>query len=1172
MSEDADLLQVLVLGPPQIRWRGKPVVIQRRVPRALLFFLATQRNPVGREELLTLFWEDSPEASARSRLRETLHRLRRALPDPTLLLLETDVVSLDFQRVYVDLHHAKQLAQVAAPSAWGGSPHTPLAPSVAQSLQDVLRLWRGEHFLAGAKLPSSKAFDEWLTRMTQHTDLLRLTLLERLARHAQASGDLTQAIRLARLMVEQDGTEEHHAYLVELLIEADRLDEARRQLEQAQRALQKAQNILSPTLETATHKLRNRSSAKRSPAVQWNIRSSLATPFVGRQANLAQLERLWRTGGVVFLLGESGLGKTRLLQEFASRLSPPARVALTTCRPSESQMPFQPLVDIIRRYLDLTTLMGVSERWISIILPLVPDLATTRPKSRPLNSALANSSRSLIFEALRQLTLPICRTGKILWVLDDAQWADPSTLDAAAYIVERPPFDRDQLVVFAARSEEISPHLETFMASLQATYRATVIHLSRLSLLEVATLANNVLGQMPSPQFTERLAGDTGGNPLFILETLQALLAQNPTPDLSQPIQMPLAKNVEALLNARLRALSPLAREIIEAAAILGTFFDPTLLQAITSHAEAELARGLHELESKALIESDISSPGKGGYHFLHDKIRETLLRAMHPLRVRQLHERAGRALEAAAGEQTESQAAVLAQHFEQAGLQQAAFDYWLEAAAYSRRLFSTQEAIHAFERAEQLARQLETTLPDTSLYRLYAGWSKILFENDTADPLEAVARTWLEWGRKRNSPFLIGAALIRLSDADFVRGNHAAGLEHVNQAFPYLLQGSNLIEKMEAYTRQGLYLYMLGRWAEAQASFESALAFNVQPHQVNLLPARAEAEYHLALLHNLTGWPAVALVHGERMLSIQIASGDLHGQVVAYSVLSLIRYFLGEYLQAQADNQFGLELAERLQAWRMLGYLHAYRSMIELALGHVDDCLQQAEQAIEIGERYRHDEIAAVGYRVIGDVYIWLDRPAQAAEYYGRALQASRGGVLASDPMFRLGAALCLSGEMERGQAHLSQAIAIAEQTGLGLVLVMAQACQAWVYLSQGAYAKAHDLALKVIEETSRRQITTFRLFTGNILGKIALACADFPFPMQTLQTHAAEAARANDPWMELEIQTLIAQMQRRANLPDERLTQRILHLLDQLAAQITRQPFTDCFALYRQGVIEKI
>ncbi len=91
-------LQILLLGPPEMRWQGLPFSIPRKTPRTLLFYLASRGSMISRSELLPLFWPEEPDPVARLRLRETLNKLKKGLPQDDLLMSRNDLDQPGFRK------------------------------------------------------------------------------------------------------------------------------------------------------------------------------------------------------------------------------------------------------------------------------------------------------------------------------------------------------------------------------------------------------------------------------------------------------------------------------------------------------------------------------------------------------------------------------------------------------------------------------------------------------------------------------------------------------------------------------------------------------------------------------------------------------------------------------------------------------------------------------------------------------------------------------------------------------------------------------------------------------------------------------------------------------------------------------------------------------------------
>lgn len=1169
------LLELLLLGPPEVRWKGEVITIQRRTPRALLFYLAARGQPVGRQELLPLFWEDNDDATSRLRLRETLNKLRYSLPMPEIVLAEGDRVSLDFGHVQVDLAEFSSLAQSIGQLPWKIPPTEPLPAPIFDQLLQAIQLWRSPSFLAGIELPNSPDLEHWHSETGYQLGHTSGRFMERLSDHYTATGEMDLALQTAQLALVHDELDEGlHVRVIHSLIELGRRQEA---LDHYRRVVELFRAELNlhpgPQLEALYHRLHGNTPPVAPPKPQpWNVHPGIQARFVGRQDILAELQLAFRRGGAAFLFGESGLGKTRLVREFASRLESHHRLIVGRCRPTESSLPFQPIIEMARNYVDTEEWLGLQPVWASQIVTLLPELALTRNDLEPPPELPPDQARARLLEALRRMVLRLAHNDRLLFFLDDAQWADEATIAALAYMVERPPFDRDALVIVAARSEEKNPRLDELVSILQEKSQVHTLRLERFDLRDVADLARAVVGRQPSPQFTERLTRDSGGNPLFILETLRVLLQVSPQMDLSGDTLLPLSEDLHSLIRKRLQSLSPVARLVLEAASLLGTEFTPALISAALQRPADEISGALEELEAANLVELAVYSLRDLRYHFIHDKFREVLLLEVHPWREQLLHGQIARALEGGLGAQASAQSAVLAYHYEAAHDWESAFQRWIQAGQRAEQVFSTAEAMQAFSRAEGMVEQLDNRLPEEQIHQLYDLWSDLAFlTNDTAT-LNRINNNQLRLGDQRNSPLLIGAALDGLGKACMTENQFEQGLAHSNQAIVYLSQTKNVYRRMEATIARGVFLYMLNRWDEAIETFDTALALGSEGQAAGVSRARANAHYQIAVINIFQGWPAHGREHALRSLSSCISLERSHGQqVTAYSALALSEYFLGEFHQARADARRGMELAERVQSWRMLGYLHAYRGIIELAMGNLEDALDHAEQAIEIGNRYNHHESIAAGHRIFGDAFSYLKDPASAVFHYRCALEKSKNQFIAVDHKFRLGSALYLSNVRDEGKRHIQETLAFTAQVGLGLIAGLARITYLLTLFIEKDWQAAKKQILLFRDEAGQRSMPLYRIVSTHIWGEIALSEGNPHLAIDALRSSALETATMGYPWMEIEAQVLMDRTLHALGRSEDTPRQRVTQLLEQLSTKILREPFQQAFQAYQQHIISQ-
>ena len=203
-AEHTTGLRLALLGPPGA-WRGdEPIAIPRRQTRALLFRLAAQATPLPREQLCYLFWPDETESTARRALAHLLTHLRRALPDPSVLVSVNDQVGLDPGKAWSDMVVFDRLLT------------TPDPRERTVALQRAAELPRGP-FLDGFSLPDCPEFEQWAARERQSVERRWLEALGALIEHHSARGALPQAIEAAkRYLAADELAEDIHRRLIAL--------------------------------------------------------------------------------------------------------------------------------------------------------------------------------------------------------------------------------------------------------------------------------------------------------------------------------------------------------------------------------------------------------------------------------------------------------------------------------------------------------------------------------------------------------------------------------------------------------------------------------------------------------------------------------------------------------------------------------------------------------------------------------------------------------------------------------------------------------------------------------------------------------------------------------------------------------------------------------------------
>jgi len=1162
-------LRILLLGTPAIYLDEEPVQIQRRIQRTLLFYLASRGDPVSRGELIDLFYPAESEEDARRHLREALSKLRADLPDPGVLIAGQDRVGLDLQKVYVDALEFRQLVSQVGRTPWQFPPATPIPAAVYQTLYKAIRLWRTPRFLAGVNLPSTEGLDDWLSRTSQDLEDLRGQILQRLADHATAAGDLEAALNWLRSAIECDEFNENLQYrILNILANLGRRSEAIKYYATLQNLFRSELGMSPPaSIQTLFQKIQKESSV-RLPTDRpgWPVSLSMQVPFVGRQRALNDLRIAFHRGGLVVVFGEAGAGKSRLIQELFLSIEPAPRLLLAPSHPLENSLPFQPIIELLRHSVRIEDWLNLSPVWVSQISVLLPELLIMRPEVPPLHQMAPEQARALLFEALRHLFTLLAQNQPLLVFLDDAQWADEATLATLFYLVERSFFNERGLLVIAARPEEPNPYLDSLLASSHTSTVFLQVNLEQLTEAEITDLTRYALGQTPSPEFVHRLAQDTGGNPLFLLETLRAILELSLGPDLSKaPETLPLASSIHALVRGRLRSLNSQARQALITAAIVGNEFNPLVIEKAGRMDADQVVQALDELERARLIRPSrtASTAAEPLYYFIHDKIREVLELELSPARNRLYHLRVAEALEQTLGAQAAQQASVLARHYEAGGNIQSAYQYWIQAGQRARQLFSLAEAYAAFRRAENLLQHLGNNLPDPLLYSLYASWGELAFEVNDQETVSRTYTTLLHLGEQRQSLLVIGTALSGLGSLAMARERFSEGLLYLDQALPYLERSADHFEHIQGHLRRGSLLRQLNRFDEALSAFQKVLDLCGTEQEPGIQRVLSNAHYQMALVFSHTGWPQKGAQHAEQALQLSAWTAHPLSEIRAYTVLSLSYLHTGKIDLALVYSQKGIELAEQTQSWQDAGRLHVYAARTALTLGNLDQYWDHLQAAFSYGERANSQSILSEAYCVKGDLFWLTDDFAQAIEIYQKGMTGAPGSYEALNILHRLGLVIGLNGRLDLGMTFIEEALSFTGSANIGLLNLAAELSQASLLAIGGQKEKAMQLARIVEEESRQRGFSSLPWMAALLRGMILFRSGETEAAEKIFLAVTEWAHEAHYAWLEIRGMKMLLQAQ---SQPGQ--DQRMDELFDSLENRTTVDAICAILQKYRQNM----
>ena len=838
-------LSIKLLGPPEVNLEGRNLRFGRKKALALLCYLAAEGGRRPRRELADFLWPRSDQRRARTDLRSTLAEVRKTLgakgaggggEGVHLLVVDGDLLGVEAGGVELDLR-----ALEAAVSAARNEPPDTAARlrGVIAHLEEALEAYRGT-FMEGFSLEDAPEFESWLETERVRWRGVVGELCERLSRLQTGAGRLGEAIRTARLWTKHAPLEEAaHFRLMELLSTVGDAEEALMSYQHARDILwRELEAEPSSRLVELAARLRDEVEERGSLGARLAYSSTTASrpvldvPFTGRQEEFGRLVSEYHSclaGGprVVTMIGEAGIGKTRLAKEFLGWAGAREADVLEGAASESAGVPYGPLVEAIRPRIERERAPEdlLEDAWLSELSRLLPELKERYPDLPSPTSGDGGTAKGALFEAIARTVWVLASRAPVVLFLDDSQWADTTTLEVLDYAVRRwAEQGASILVLVAARPEEpgVDSSVERGLPSLVRRLPVKSLTLGPLANDEVEGLLQRLAeaGSAPAgvmeesgeePQdpdrarselerFAARLAAETGGQPFYLIETLKALLEEGkltvrarpdggevlevgPALEAESDLGSLLPQSVREVIRSRLSRLSTAGSELLSAGAVLGRRFGFEALLDVAGLGETEGLRGLEELvERRLLLEEaggqEKSSPVRFGasYSFSHEKIRQVVHTEGGQARRLVLHRRAFEVLEKGGAPPAE-----LARHALEGGLADEAFEYFVAAGGAAAEVFATRDAIAHYERARDVLIAGRPGAPNRSsnpgVARLYAQLGRAYEMAEEHDEARTAYETMLASVREAGDARLEVVALNHLAVFSF---HHEGNLRRV--------------------------------------------------------------------------------------------------------------------------------------------------------------------------------------------------------------------------------------------------------------------------------------------------------------------------------------------------------------------------------------------------------
>jgi DNA-binding CsgD family transcriptional regulator len=442
--------------------------------------------------------------------------------------------------------------------------------------------------------------------------------------------------------------------------------------------------------------------------------------FVGRQAEMGALQAaledaLAGRGRLVLLVGEPGIGKTRIAREFASHTElRGAQVLWGRCHEHEGAPPYWPWIQIIRTYVrvqdaaQIYAEMGGGAADIAEIVPDVRELLPDLPY--PPQFEDSGQARFRLFDAITAFLCEAARHHPRVLILDNLHWADRPSLLLLEFLTQE--LSRSRLLIVGTyRDTTLSrqhPLSET-LAELTREHALQRLFLHGLHREEVGRFLKVTTDFTPSQALVEAVYTQTEGNPLFLTEVVRLLIQAGEfrleRGQQCQGVSLRIPEGVRDVIGKRLNHLSPPCNQMLTIAAVVGREFGlEELVRLVDGVSEERVLEMLEEAVAAHVIEEVAQAMAR--YQFTHALIQATLYDEMTTVRRVRLHRRVGEVLEEVYSTNCEPYVAQLAHHFcaaAQRGNVDKAITYATRAGARALTLLAYDEAVHHYERALRL-------------------------------------------------------------------------------------------------------------------------------------------------------------------------------------------------------------------------------------------------------------------------------------------------------------------------------------------------------------------------------------------------------------------------------------------------------------------------------------
>ncbi len=666
----------------------------------------------------------------------------------------------------------------------------------------------------------------------------------------------------------------------------------------------------------------------------------LKSPFIGRSKELEAMQRMSRvlgteSGGIIWIEGEAGIGKSRLMREFSDRIVKAGALVLRgTCTARRSEHAFSLFSDLLLQAFDIQH--NFSPRQINDQIDVKlhawsPELLETRPylqllmgvhpsgvQGERIISMEPEQLRRQTFVSIHRLVGALASSQPVVLVLDDLQWIDSISADLLLYLSHLVVSQRI-LFVCAQRQKEISP-FEQILARTRSMHPEKYIHLTiePLTITECRQLLSEFLSSADLPDsILSLIVQQSGGNPYFIEEFVRLLVEK----DYLRLVRGRLVANItlqadtlvipaslESLIRARVDALETPARQLLQVAAVIGHRFNRDLLAKVAEREAVDVILAL--LHTRGMLNPTAEEEH---WEFSHPLIElivyNTVLMAQRQI----LHHRTAIALETQWVGNEGEHAEDLAYHFGKAELHEKALHYLILAGERAAARHANDAAVSFYEQAADLLSAVPQA-GDDARWRILSGMGEVYQFIGNYDKslvvlqsgLDLIDSAWI-------SPAQRAGIYRRMGDTAHKKGDQEQAIVYLQQALEVIGEPddpASQVETARIYARLGWCLFMLSDLEKAKDAVMQSMLYAGKANSTTTL---AMAENYLGGILYRQGDLEQAMQHTRTAMAYWQEIGYSWGVAAALSNLGILEITSGNWRAAYMSIKRSLILRQEM-------------------------------------------------------------------------------------------------------------------------------------------------------------------------------------------------------------------------------------------------------------------